>query len=160
MASYRTSPAVPADIITYRLGGRLVYVKPASNYEEALDVAVNEFPDVLYGIPRSRITFNISASMSGQRQVVRISAGAWPAAVARLLRGEVIDIRVRPTSVISQNERSGDFSCLDGDNLPPPKYLEIPEAPKKRSSSWSRQSSRSRRSSPASKESCTRKWFK
>lgn len=33
MATYRSSPTVPADIITYRLGTKLVYVKPADDYE-------------------------------------------------------------------------------------------------------------------------------
>lgn len=32
MATYRTSSTVPADIITYRKDGKLVFVQPASSY--------------------------------------------------------------------------------------------------------------------------------
>ncbi len=33
MASYRTSSPTPADIVTYRFRGNLVYVKPELDYE-------------------------------------------------------------------------------------------------------------------------------
>ncbi|TFK44860.1 hypothetical protein BDQ12DRAFT_673703 [Crucibulum laeve] len=115
MAMYRTGPTIPADIITYRYNHKLVYVRPADNYEQALDFAQKEFPDELENIPRDRITFVIVANMSGERKPVRISESAWPAAVARLLRAEVIDIVVRPDpNDIKEKEA-------------PPMYLEVPQ---------------------------------
>ncbi|KAG6861161.1 hypothetical protein C0995_003170 [Termitomyces sp. Mi166 len=116
--TYRTEPPVPADIITYRLGSKLVYVRPADDYEQALDYAQKEFPDELAELERSRISFHISAKMNGHSQSVRISASAWPAAVARLLRGEVIDVCVRPPLAIDS----------DSKYAAPPQYLEVPQS--------------------------------
>ena len=33
MATYRSSPTIPADIVTYRFEEKLVYVRPADNYD-------------------------------------------------------------------------------------------------------------------------------
>jgi hypothetical protein len=33
MATFRSTPTVPPEVITYRLGEKLVYVKPAADYE-------------------------------------------------------------------------------------------------------------------------------
>ncbi|KAG6809303.1 hypothetical protein H0H92_000761, partial [Tricholoma furcatifolium] len=93
----RSEPTVPAEIITYRFGPKLVYVKPADNYEQAIDYAQKEFSEELEGVPRDRISFVVAARLNNnERQSVRISESAWQAAVARLLRGEVVDIQVRP----------------------------------------------------------------
>ena len=35
--TYRNGPVVPADIITYKHAGKLVYVKPAENYEVSIE---------------------------------------------------------------------------------------------------------------------------
>ncbi|KAG6900708.1 hypothetical protein C0993_003734 [Termitomyces sp. T159_Od127] len=94
--TYRTEPAVPADIITYRLDSKLVYVRPADDYEQALDYAQKEYPE-LAELERSRISFRINAKLNGQSQSVRISASAWSAAVSRLLRGEIIDVCIEPS---------------------------------------------------------------
>jgi len=112
MATFRSQPTIPPDIITYRLDDKLVYVRPADNYEEALDIAQKEYPDELSQVPRERIAFSKAATVSGQRHVVRISESAWVGAVSRLLRGEVIDIQVRspPHTVVLKDE--------------PPQYLE------------------------------------
>jgi len=115
MATFRSTPTVPPEVITYRLGEKLVYVKPATNYEQGLDVAQKEFSEELSEVSRDRISFNISAPVNGERRPVRVSESAWPAAVARLLRGEVIDIQVRPLP------RSADTKEH------PPQYLEIPD---------------------------------
>lgn len=109
--TYRNSPVVPTDIITYKHAGKLVYVKPAENYELALDFAQKEFPEELGHIPRDRIMFTISVNVQGERRHVRISESAWTGTVGRLLRGEVIDVGLRP-----------DPSAV----IPPPQYLEIP----------------------------------
>ncbi|KAG6891495.1 hypothetical protein C0992_005634 [Termitomyces sp. T32_za158] len=128
--TYRTEPAVPADIITYRLDSKLVYVRPADDYEvghtscftfseakrrvqQALDYAQKEYPE-LAELERSRISFHINAKLNGHSQPVRISESAWPAAVSRLLRGEVIDVCIQPS--------------IDAKYaVAPPQYLEVPQ---------------------------------
>jgi len=55
--------------------------------------------------------FTISVNVQGERRHVRISESAWPGTVGRLLRGEVIDVGVRP-----------DPSAA----IAPPQYLEVP----------------------------------
>ncbi|KAF9012473.1 hypothetical protein BDQ17DRAFT_704566 [Cyathus striatus] len=142
MATYRSIQPVPTDIITYRFAEKLVYVRPADNYEQALDVAQKEFPEELGDIPRDRITFNIVANINGGRKHVRISDSAWIATVARLLRGEIIELHIRP-----------DTSEKDA----PPLYLEVPvindgeDKPlqNSRAAPSSRASLRTRQSSPA-----------
>ncbi|KAF8891745.1 hypothetical protein BD779DRAFT_1468676 [Infundibulicybe gibba] len=111
MATYRTSPTVPPDMITYRLGNKLVFVKPADDYEAALDIAQKEFPEDLSQISRDRISFYILATMEGQKRAIRVSESAWPAASAGLRRTEIIDILVRP------NVKEA-----------PPQYLEVPQS--------------------------------
>ncbi|KAJ7729498.1 hypothetical protein DFH07DRAFT_849945 [Mycena maculata] len=102
-----TTPALP-DYITYRFANRLVYVRPASSYEIALDIAQKEFIE-LADVPRDRISFNTVATLNRQEpRVVRISESAWFAAVARQLCGGVIDILVTP------------------DPNSPPTYLAVP----------------------------------
>ncbi|KAF9456942.1 hypothetical protein BDZ94DRAFT_293818 [Collybia nuda] len=114
MASYRSGATpIPADIITYRLGDKLVYVRPADDYEQALDFAQKEFHEELSTISRERISFNVYATMNGERRSVRISESAWAPAVARLLRGEVIDISIRPLPQPS------------GTKDQPPQYLDV-----------------------------------
>ncbi|RDB25429.1 hypothetical protein Hypma_007551 [Hypsizygus marmoreus] len=152
MASYRSGPTVPADIITYRLGCKLVYVKPADNYEQALDFAQKEFPEELANVSRNRISFTIMANMNGERKVVRISESAWVAAVARLLRGEVIDVQVRPLA-----------PSADSKELPP-QYLDVPHihvCPHHPLSAPSSPRNRSRDISPtpSSKSDKGRSWF-
>ncbi|KAJ6620866.1 hypothetical protein B0H10DRAFT_2019802 [Mycena sp. CBHHK59/15] len=91
-----TTPALP-DYITYRYANKLVYVRPAQNYEVSSEV------------PRERISFNTIATLNRQEpRVVRISESAWFAAVARQLCGGVIDILVSP------------------DPNSPPTYLAVP----------------------------------
>ncbi|KAK0486013.1 hypothetical protein IW261DRAFT_1559445 [Armillaria novae-zelandiae] len=136
MASYRTSSPTPADIVTYRFRGNLVYVKPELDYEVALNVAQKEFVE-LYGVDRHQIVFTTQATVAGTRTSVRISASAWPSTVSRMLRGEVIDVDVVEDK--KQDE--------------PPQYLEVPDS-KERDYTWSRSAptsrsnSRTRQSSP------------
>jgi hypothetical protein len=77
-------------------------------------MALKEFADELTGIPKHRIRFSLQATMNGNRRRVRISESAWPSAVSRLLRGEVIDIEV-------VEERTKD------EKDSPPRYLEVPD---------------------------------
>ncbi|GLB37778.1 hypothetical protein LshimejAT787_0408290 [Lyophyllum shimeji] len=149
MATYRSEPPVPTDIITYRLGSKLVYVRPADNYEQALELAQKEFSEDLAGLSRDRISFNITAKMNGERRHVRISESAWVAAVTRLLRGEVIDIHVRPPP-----------GFVDTKEPPPPQYLEVPQTTLRHSSTPSSPRSRSRDPSPSpSERGSSRSWF-
>ncbi|KAK0504555.1 hypothetical protein EDD18DRAFT_1343351 [Armillaria luteobubalina] len=137
MASYRTSSPTPADIVTYRFRGNLVYVKPELDYEVALDVAQKEFVE-LYGIDRHHIVFTTHATVAGARTSVRISASAWASTVSRMLRGEVIDV------TIVEDKKQDE----------PPQYLEVPDSKEgdytrwSRSAPASRSSSRVRQSSP------------
>ncbi|KAF5380532.1 hypothetical protein D9615_004722 [Tricholomella constricta] len=148
MATYRSEPPVPTDIITYRCGSKLVYVRPADSYEQALDFAQKEFPEELAELPRDRIFFNISAKMNGEHKQVRISESAWVAAVTRLLRGEVIDVCVRPEPRDTKSE------------LPPPQYLEVPQRSLRQSSSApSSPQNRSREPSPTPSDKGSRSWF-
>jgi len=151
MATYRSDPPVPTDIITYRLGSKLVYVRPADNYEQALDFAQKEFPEDLADVSRDRISFNITAKMNGEHRHVRISESAWVAAVTRLLRGEVIDIHVRPLR-----------GSVDTKEAPPPQYLEVPQQTLRHSSSTpSSPRNRSRDASPSpSERGSSRSWWK
>ncbi|KAF4598123.1 hypothetical protein EYR38_006519 [Pleurotus pulmonarius] len=112
MATYRTSSTVPADIITYRKDGKLVFVQPASSYMGAIEEARKVFPE-LGAIPDDRIGFYITATLGQSKQQVRVSESAWCAAIARLLRGEVVDVRVV----------EGDISL----SIEPPQYLEVPD---------------------------------
>jgi hypothetical protein len=75
-------------------------------------VAKKEFPDELGHILRERIGFTVAIKTSrGDQRTVRISESAWAPAVARLLRGDVIDIEVQG----SKEE-------------PPPHYLDVPSS--------------------------------
>ncbi|KAF8222654.1 hypothetical protein L208DRAFT_1321397 [Tricholoma matsutake] len=145
MATFRSTPTVPPEVITYRLGDKLVYVKPAAHYEASLDFAQKEFAEELSEVSRNRISFNISAPVNGERRSVRISESAWPAAVARLLRGEVINIQVRPLPLKDQ----------------PPQYLEVPDRDSRlsRSSPPSRTHSREASPSCGSEKGSSRSWF-
>lgn len=109
--SNHLAPISPPDLITYRLGSKYVYVAPAPNYEDALDIARKEFPEELRHVQRNHITFNVSLRTSrGDDRTVRISESAWAPAMARLLRGDIIDVGVYtpPSDKIE----------------PPPRYLD------------------------------------
>ncbi|KDQ27624.1 hypothetical protein PLEOSDRAFT_158498 [Pleurotus ostreatus PC15] len=112
MATYRTSSTVPADIITYRKDDKLVFVQPASSYVGAIEEARKVFPE-LVAIPDDRIGFYITATLGHSKAQVRVSESAWCAAIARLLRGEVVDVRVVEADVSI--------------SIDPPRYLEVPD---------------------------------
>ncbi|KAL0955984.1 hypothetical protein HGRIS_002163 [Hohenbuehelia grisea] len=118
MTSYRGTPAVPADIITYRRDDKLVFVQPAADYTGGLTEARKVFPELL-NIPNERINFYITATMSGTRTQVRISESAWAPAIARLLRGEVVDI------VVDRKPETMDMRQLQD---APPMYLDVPDS--------------------------------
>ncbi|KAK7045645.1 hypothetical protein VNI00_007478 [Paramarasmius palmivorus] len=138
---------LPAEVITYRLNHeKLVYVKPLSDYNEAVQLALKEFPEDLAGVPAHRIRLNVSATMGGEKKHVRISESAWPSTVKRMIRGEVVDVEIAP----------------DGkETPPPPMYLEVPDDSLS-SSGYSKSVPGSRASSPTPSDKTlnrSRSWF-
>jgi len=111
---YHSSFSTRPDVITYRLGTKLVFVGLADNYQQALDLAQREFPEELRHIPRNRISLGIQATLAGVRRSVRISESAWAPTAARLLRGQVVDVQVRPAASLDHKAQL-------------PKYSEVPE---------------------------------
>ncbi|KAF9006360.1 hypothetical protein BDZ89DRAFT_1025669 [Hymenopellis radicata] len=109
-----SSTSNPNNLITYRFEEELVYVGVVPNYKDALDIVVKEFP-ILSEVDRERLTLSTHATMNGARRTVRISESGWAPTSAKLLRGEVIDVTLKPP-------RSAE-SLVDA----PPQYLEVPD---------------------------------
>jgi len=84
------------EVVTYRLESKMVYVTPASNYEQAIDFAQKEFADELSNIKRNRISFSVLVHADRTLRSVRIGAMAWPAVVGNLKTYEIIDVHVQP----------------------------------------------------------------
>jgi len=118
----------------------LVYVSPVAEYNTALDIALKEFPQ-LANVPRNRISFNTLATFTsrGETRVVRISESAWAAAVARQLRGAILDILVSPDPNAKVEET----------DAAPPQYLEIPISVERKSRSTPSSPASSRHPSPS-----------
>ncbi|KAJ7635274.1 hypothetical protein FB45DRAFT_911153, partial [Roridomyces roridus] len=95
------TPSTLPEYITYRFRNRLVYVRPASTYETALDLAQKEFTE-LSTVPRENISLNTAATVNKQDPpvVVRISESAWGATMARQQSGGVIDIGVSESDLL------------------------------------------------------------
>jgi len=103
----RSKPLViRANVVTYRLGEKLVYVIPAENYDKALQCAYKVFPKELNGISSERITFVVCAIVAGEHRTVYISPQAWPEVIPTLARFEIIDISVTPEIRISADTSS------------------------------------------------------
>ncbi|GLB39884.1 hypothetical protein LshimejAT787_0703940 [Lyophyllum shimeji] len=84
------------DIVTYRLGSKLVWVRPAQSYQEAIDFAQKAFPLELADVSPHRITFSIAGEEDGERYTTYISESAWVSVMRMLMQGEVIDLDVDP----------------------------------------------------------------
>ncbi|KAF9039489.1 hypothetical protein BDZ89DRAFT_1156942 [Hymenopellis radicata] len=115
-----SSTSNPNNLITYRFEEELVYVGVVPNYKDALDIVVKEFP-ILSEVDRERLTLSTHATMNGARRTVRISESGWAPTSAKLLRGEVIDVTLKPP-VNGLKSRSAE-SLVDA----PPQYLEVPD---------------------------------
>ncbi|KAJ3536013.1 hypothetical protein NMY22_g6228 [Coprinellus aureogranulatus] len=156
--SFKSAPPQAADIITYRHKKKLVYVKPAETYELALDIAQKEFEELSYE-DRGRIGFSVMSTFGkGERCPIRISESAWPSAVSRLLRGEIIDVFLRADSQ-PDLKNAQDFP-------PPPMYLEVPKVtyPQPTKTGSNAKKAPSSRSTPSSRASSPnlenrRSWF-
>ncbi|KAF9268689.1 hypothetical protein L218DRAFT_954133 [Marasmius fiardii PR-910] len=139
LSSKSPNTRISPEVITYRIGEKLVYVKPAQTYIAAIQLAFQEFPEELDGISPQRITFTISATLNGEKRSVRISESAWSFSVTRMARGEILNVVVAPES-----DRKVD-------SVPPPQYLEAPEPIDGSSKETSAFSSRAPSASPRSK---------
>ncbi|GLB39875.1 hypothetical protein LshimejAT787_0703850 [Lyophyllum shimeji] len=118
---------VPKDTIAYHLHSKFVYVKPAGTYEQAIEVAQQEFPDELGDIPCDRISLSLHTKLDSGVHDVRISESAWPAIVGSPHRSpsglKVIDIHVKPLPPRRQ-------STPDSDHTPsPPRSKRLRRSP-------------------------------
>ncbi|KAG8221327.1 hypothetical protein J3R82DRAFT_1495 [Butyriboletus roseoflavus] len=87
----RASGKTPADIVTYRYNGELMYVPVAPNYIQALSYARSSFPQ----LKRLRgASLSLSLPASAHEQLVGISALAWPKLITHMTRYQVIDVHV------------------------------------------------------------------
>jgi hypothetical protein len=84
------------EVVTYRFNGKMVYVTPAKDYEQALDFAQNVFPEELRHIKRDHISFSVLSVAQRKQQTARIAAMAWTAVVGNLKTYEIIDLHVQP----------------------------------------------------------------
>ncbi|KAG2109324.1 uncharacterized protein F5147DRAFT_692795 [Suillus discolor] len=97
----RQSPA-PADVITYRLNSKMMYVPPAESFDQAVTFARSAFEGDLTGIDKSRISFSLNVLANGKQSSVGISSGAWSTIMSHLARYEIIDVHVQPELKISE----------------------------------------------------------
>jgi hypothetical protein len=113
MENRRTT--TPADIVTYRLNDKMVYVTPADSYEQAIDFAKKVFPDELRKVNRNNISFSITVITRGdKKRSVWIADMAWSTVVSTLHRYEIIDVHVQPEVQVTHD----DITSLP----PPPMY--------------------------------------
>lgn len=103
---------VPKDTIAYHLDSKFVYVKPPGTYEQAIEVAQQEFPEELGNISGDRISLSLHTRLNCGAHDVRISGSAWAAVVGSPYcypsGCKVIDVHVKPpplTEVVSTPER-------------------------------------------------------
>jgi len=90
-----TVDRIGPDILTYSYASRMVYVAPGQNYDEAIDIAQESFPE-LREVDRDRIGLEVRVVLSNQqeRKKAEISRSAWSAVVTTLARFEIVEIRV------------------------------------------------------------------
>jgi len=88
---------LPPDILTYCHGSRMVYVTPGEDYDRAVEIAVESFPE-LRDVERDRICLEVRVVLSNQaeKKTAEIGRSAWSVVVPTLARFEIIEIRVAP----------------------------------------------------------------
>ncbi|KAJ8591331.1 hypothetical protein M405DRAFT_735320 [Rhizopogon salebrosus TDB-379] len=96
----RSSPA-PADVITYRLNNKMMYVPPAQSFDQAVTFARSAYESDLNGVDQSQICFSLNVIAQGRHSSVGITSEAWPSVVSRLARYEIIDLHVTPAIKVS-----------------------------------------------------------
>jgi len=87
------SSHVPPDILTYCYNSRTVYVTPGENYDQAIDIAQESFPE-LTDVEHNRICLEVHIVHGNQKKTTEIGRTAWPIVVPTLARHEVVEIRV------------------------------------------------------------------
>ncbi|KAG1901013.1 uncharacterized protein F5891DRAFT_951456 [Suillus fuscotomentosus] len=97
----RQSPA-PADVITYRLNNKMMYVPPAESFDQAVTFARSAFEGDLTGIDKSRISFSLNVLANGKQSSVGISSAAWSKIMSHLAQYEIIDVHVQPVLKVSE----------------------------------------------------------
>ncbi|EIN06709.1 hypothetical protein PUNSTDRAFT_71906 [Punctularia strigosozonata HHB-11173 SS5] len=93
-----------ADIITYRMGDKLVYVTPTSEYERAIGDAYAAFPEELSNVIRQKVALFITSFVEGKRKTVEIAPTAWTSILSTLARFEIVDIVVKEDKPPVYNE--------------------------------------------------------
>ncbi|KAH9073089.1 hypothetical protein EDB83DRAFT_2360788 [Lactarius deliciosus] len=90
-----TAPRVPPSILTYSYNSKLVYVTPGESYEQAIDFALESFPE-LRDVDRSLICLEVRVVLNSQaeRKTARIGRMAWSPVVATLAQYEIVEIQV------------------------------------------------------------------
>jgi len=94
-SSKSPSSKIPAELVTYRYEGEMVYVNPGSDYDEAITCALENFSS-LEAAPRDHIAFFVKVRVGGALRSVRISRNAWSKVLTSLSTYEIIDISVLP----------------------------------------------------------------
>jgi len=107
------------DVLTYSYASRMVYVAPGQNYDEAIDIAQQSFPE-LRDVDRDRIRLEVRVVLSSQqeRKKAEISRSAWSAVVTTLARFEIVEVRVAPPS----NSAAAASSSSTTSAVEPPPY--------------------------------------
>jgi len=92
-----TTARPPPDILTYCHGSRMVYVTPGEDYDRAIEIAVESFPEIR-DVDRDRICLEVRVVLSNQheKKTAEIGRSAWSVVVPTLARFEIIEIRVAP----------------------------------------------------------------
>jgi len=168
MASYSRPIPPPPEVIIYRHQDKLVYVKPPMDYDEAIDLAIQEFPTlrntsgtlstsigeekeaIALKALKERITF--MTTMNDAQQSVSISKSAWKPCVSRMRRAEVV-------TIVVVDPHTKETPKID----PPPQYHEVREHTAHHKSLQSTPSSRSssprQRTPSGSSRPPRRSWF-
>ncbi|TFY65427.1 hypothetical protein EVG20_g5593 [Dentipellis fragilis] len=85
--------SIKPTVLTYCYHKQMVYVQAAETFEQAVDFALDVFPD-LKSVDRSAITLEIRVLVGKTKQSVRVGANAWSTLLIKLTEYEVMDIRV------------------------------------------------------------------
>ncbi|KAI5118966.1 hypothetical protein M0805_009377 [Coniferiporia weirii] len=109
----------PAELVTYRLDNEMVYVSPASDFDEALSYAQKVFPQ-LAGIARERIAFSVNVRVGGALRAVRIAPMAWERVLKSLATYEIVDLSVLPLASSSRAAKSD--TCVHNVHSTPDLY--------------------------------------
>ncbi|KAF8176517.1 hypothetical protein BJ912DRAFT_857344 [Pholiota molesta] len=109
MSAYRQTTSAPNEIVTFNFDDSPVFIKRPETYQEAIDTAKKEFPQLAH-LPSARVGFALNDIVHGGRHV-RVSEGAWLSITEKIPGGTIINVLVLPD--------------LDT-KAPPPRYLDVP----------------------------------